>query len=250
MRTFWIFAFMLVFAGVATPANAARKNQTEALYAKLDTAWRSGKDVAVRNLINGGEVHNFERRQVLANWAEKNYTFSVSRNPRMGLIYAETLALMGDEYARTRKDVDYYKTMINGLGVFLSSQLIAFENVARCADKSVGSSYISNWTQGAAYQTYKQFLERQSDADRNGVWARAKNLSDTRNLERKDRELCATGADAIARAQVADDCQNVKGGGETCHAVNHVEFVSDEAWNASRQKVQEAVKRRVLEGKI
>lgn len=238
-----------VFANTAQAVDTHDNNSTgakERLVKRLDRAWEKDRARGLKALLDTGEVDDFTERKILAGWAHDHYISTIDRNPRVGLIYAGSLAEMASEYLQTRNETEYYKNMRNGLGVFISSQMIAYEDIARCADKSVGSSYAAMWRTGATYKSYKKFLASESEKNRVAAWQAAKNLSDTRELKRADREVCASGADAIARAQLKGKCV----AGEACDASEYVELLSNSQWMPLRAQVQGMIEKRVLEGNI
>lgn len=249
----WMLAFLCVFGAYAAPAlagSSADIQKQEKLYKNIESAWKSGKYPALRNFIDQN-VDRFDRRKILADWGRQNFTQSLTRDPQIGFVYAETLGRMATEYRATRNVEEYHRGMKIGLRSFIGSQIIAFENIARCDDRTVGEIYLAPWLSGETYDLYKSYLEGLSTEVRDTVMQDAFKLAETRNLYRKDVSLCATGADAQARAQVARDCQQVADArGEVCNAEAHVKFVSDEAWSIARAKLQDAVRRRVQEGKL
>lgn len=222
------------------------------LYQRIDEGWQSEGVNGVRRLLDNGSIQRFEQRKVLSDWARKNFIYSTARNPQIGFIYAEVVKQMADEYRRTRNLTEYHEGMKIGLAAFLASQLIAFENIARCADKTVGQSYLAQWLSGPLYEGYKKYLGYIGVEERSALWAEVADLAGKRNLNRRYPSLCASGAVAIARAQVEGDCGERSGAGGTvnCNSEKYVTFRDDEAWNEARAKLQEAVKRRVEEGKL
>jgi len=141
-----------VFANTAQAVDTHDNNSTgakERLVERLDRAWEKDRARGLKALLDTGEVDDFTERKILAGWTHEHYISTIDRNPRIGLIYAGALAQMASEYLQTRNEADYYKNMRNGLSVFISSQMIAYEDIARCADKSVGSSYAAMWRSGA-----------------------------------------------------------------------------------------------------
>lgn len=249
-----IVAIMLVLAGGFSSRAAAQQDVASIRQAKIlksiDDAWKAGRYPKVREYL-GTITDNFESQKVLSQWGRQNYTNGYSRDPHIGFLYAEALQKMAAEYRRTRNRAEYYQGMDLGLASFVSSQIIAFENVALCDDKAVGEVYLQTWLSGDLRRVYESYLSSLKPEQREAMFENALKIVDTRNLDRKDRALCASGADALARAQLSNECQAANDrSGEACKAEAHVKFVSDEAWKAARLKIQNAVKLRVQEGKL
>ena len=67
-----------------------------------------------------------------------------------------------------------------------------------------------------------------------------------RDTMRPDRDVCASGADAIARAQMDKNCPDV----DKCDLSKYVELIKDDVWQTRRTQVQAMIKERVEEGKL
>lgn len=258
MRTGLILAFLIAFAGGAiTPVMAMTEKEAaiiayrkERILKGIDGAWKSGKYAGLREHIDT-HIDRFDKQAIVSEWAQKNFALSYSREPHIGFVYSEAQQKMAFKYRDTRNTAEYHQEMTTGLTMYIGSQIIAFENVAQCDDKAVGEHYLQPWLSGNVRKEYGTYIASLKPEEREAVWQDALKLVDTRNLDRKDKSLCASGADALARAQVANDCKAVRDKrGEVCNAEAYVKFVSDEAWKNARIRIQDAVKSRVQEGKL
>lgn len=211
----------------------------------MDAAWESGKIDGIYAELSNIQDGNRVELDGVQEWANTRYVRSYDRDPRMGLFLADTLVDIVRAYGTAEDKVYRAKTLTWGAQVFLSSQMIAFENVARCADKSVGGSYISLWLKGKSHGVYQNFLSGQSAELRSQVWEGAKKLADERNLSRADKKVCATGAEALSKMQLDPACKSAE-----CDPVQFVELVKDTEWKARREQVQSVIRKRVEEGNI
>lgn len=255
-RAGFIFAFMFVLiCGAIAPAMAQTKEEIaqrrqERVLKGIDDAWRSGKYAGLREYIEE-HINRFESLSLLSQWGQKNFVHDFNREPQVGFVYSEALQKLAFRYRDTRNNAEYHQEMNTGLTMFIGSQIIAFENVAQCDDTAVGEGYLQPWLGSAVRKEYEAYLSSLKPEQRATVWQDALKLAETRNLDRKDKSLCASGSDALARAQAANDCQPVKDKrGEVCNAAAYVKFRHGKAWNDARMKIQDAVKRRVQEGKL
>lgn len=247
-----VIMMAIVLAGFAAPAyavneNVRKKNLKPDLAPILEAAWSKSRKVGVTRAIKeAGGLETYDNLKGTATWAEKRYSAAYNRDPWIGLLLSEALAGLGTQYDQSRHEEMGKKLMDQGAAAFLSSQVIAFENVARCADKSAGGSYITQWTNGKTHRFYKSYLSKQTENDRDLIWTAAMKQANERDTMRPDRDVCTSGADAVARAQMDKACEKI----DECDLSKYVELIKDDVWQTRREQVQAMIKTRIEEGKL
>ncbi|PZQ44475.1 MAG: hypothetical protein DI551_10100 [Micavibrio aeruginosavorus] len=245
-----LFTGMAAFQPSAAHATQVQEAQPD-LYANLSKAWRQRGVEGVKAILNSHQIETYADQQTATTWLQNNYEMD-RRNPRIGLLYADALYPLARDYKMARKESEYHHYMLAGLTAFLSSQLIAYEDIARCADKSVGAAYAQSWREGKTYETYKVYAASLSKEQRQSVWESVKKISDGRDKSEPDKTACAGGAEALAAAQMKGDCQST-GLDKTdmkCDEEKYIEILNDDQWQALRLKVQAAVMDHTLKGNI
>lgn len=220
MRMLFVMMALICFWPVVVQAAdyeaGIKKTQ---LYSKLDKAWLEGDVSAVKAIVDGGAVKTTQDLETLALWLRNNYILAIRRDARLGLLYAESLWNIAKPYKAAGKNKEFTTIMDTGALAFYSSQLIAFEDIARCADKGAGAAYSENWIKGDVAKSYGDYAQSLKEDPKIALWLRANILADERETSVPDKDACVDNGDT----------KNVK-------------LLTDEQWTPLRKKINDVVK--------
>lgn len=211
-----MFCFWPLAAHAADYEAGIKKTQ---LYAKLDKAWLESDVSAVKAIVDGGAVKTPQDLETLALWLRNNYVLAIRRDARLGLLYAESLWSIAKPYKAAGKDKEFATIMDTGAMAFYSSQLIAFEDIARCANKGAGAAYSANWIKGDVVKAYNDYAQSLNEDPKIALWLRANILADERETSVADKDACVDTGDTT-----------------------DVKLVTDEQWKPLRKKINDVVK--------
>lgn len=250
MKILAVAFFVFLLTGIA-PAQAAKKYTDKEIetiiHEKMDKAWSTHRFDGVNQVVKATGMDTFIEQQSIALWAQKKYELKYDRNARVGLLLADSLGGMAKAYAKGRREEEANKALASGALAFFSSQLIAYEDIARCADNSAGKAYAALWQKGGSYEQYKKFLAGLPEAERKKLWSESLQIASERNVGRPDKQICATGTDAIAKSQMDKQCMADP---ENCDPVQFVELIKDDVWQTRREQVRTLIGGRVEKGQI
>lgn len=226
-------AITLSFTSVKTQAASNYENEIMAtpLYKTLENARKTVGVKAVNKIIASTDVTP-QNVEIVSLWARDAFK-NKKRNPRYGLIYADSMATMATAF-KSKNEKIYRQFMDTGLVVFFSSQLIAREDVARCTDKTAGQNYIANWSSdiGRLYVNYAR--DNYNKDQKNKLTQISINISNSRDLLYKDKSACASGIKAMEKAIENGKCD--KNG--ACNGTEYVSLITMKDWMPIRHSIQ------------
>lgn len=233
IKTFLLSAALsLTLNYTALASNYENNIQATPLYKSLEQA-RNNEGITGVNKIIQRTAIDAKAVEVISIWARNAY-LNKKRNPRYGLMYADSLATIARSLQN--KDEKLYKQFMDtGSLMFFSSQLIAREDIARCEDKTARANYIMNWSSDYG-RKYYDYVANYNKQQRNEFYNAVISVSNSRDLSHKDLSACASGMKAMSRAIDEGKCDEATGacsGGE-----EFVTLIPMNAWATERQKVQ------------
>lgn len=221
------------------------------LYRELDRLDREGgPSSATRRIV---EIRSEPAHlETWSQWLRDRYMYGSKPEALYGLFYFDALIALHDADRTDLLDPTSNDTMV--IMVFVSSELLAQENVARCGEQPAGTNYRLYWRTGRNRGAYarrvwdKMSAKRQSFALR---FARAR--VESGEGRSPSPAACASGIRAMQAAADAGLCHRVPaseyaargdyvGGSaaewELCDSGRFATFVDDDIWAERRAEVR------------
>lgn len=240
-------------------STSARKIQSTELYRALSQADAERGFVGVNALMYGLELRT-SNLEIAALWMHDHYKLIARKNPRIGRTYAEVLQLWASVLKdQAHDETGYQQLMDTGVIAFYSSQMIAWEDLARCAEQTDGLVYRQNWSPaespGSIYLAYLRSLDGDK---RRELIDNASMVAAQRDATEPDRGACGSGMEAMRKAQAAGKCRRISedspahrrdltpGTQLACDAAEFATLISDREWHPRREEVRRALRAQLL----
>jgi hypothetical protein len=146
-----------------------------------------------------------------------------------------------------------------GTVAFYSSQMIAWEDLARCAEPTAGFLYRQNWSStGSLGSIYSAYLSSLDPEKRQELVETSPFVAANRDVSEPDRAACASGMEAMRKAHQAGRCEPIPEGSPShrsgllgnqfaCDAEVFATLIPDEEWHPRREEVRRTLGQRFLE---
>ena len=234
--------------------------QSTELYTALSKAYEERAFLGVSKLVYSVEP-TMANVEIVSLWLRDAYVLQPRKNPRFGLLYADTLQMMARAH-KSKDEAGYRGLMETGVVAFYSSQLIAWEDLARCADRTAGLLYRQNWAGevGSIYSGYFRSLDGEKQQE---LLRTVRSIAANRDVSEPDRSACASGIGAMRRALEAGRCDSFDPLEDVpiprlphvdelakeyrCDGAEFVTLIPDEEWRTRREEVRQAFHQRMLE---
>jgi len=216
-----------------------RRLQASDVYRSLDYLRREVGEDAVAERIHGLAI-DYATMDAAALWLRDQYMYTTSPSPRDGLWYFD--ALMHLYLAKGAPEDHRQHVGSMAVAVWVSSQLLALENHARCEDRSGGLVYFRNWEQNRRASVEQVWAALEPDMRASALQV-AKQHSERAITRPPDPGPCASGRVAMNAARKAGRCRKTApppnadefvGGSVAefihCDGEDFVRFVDDETW--------------------
>jgi hypothetical protein len=206
--------------------------KSTALYNTLEQAHKTEGIAGVNKVINTTTI-NTNAVEIISLWSRNAY-LNKKRNPRYGLIYADSLATIA-KAMQDKNEKLYKQFMDTGSLMFFSSQLIAREDIARCKDKTAGVQYIMNWSSDYGRKFY-DYVANYDLKQKHDFYKSVLSVSNSRDLSHEDLSACASGITAMSRSIDEGKCDHTTG--ECSGGEDYVTLIPMKYWAIEREKVQ------------
>jgi hypothetical protein len=228
---------------------AADPSEKTAFFQELEKAAKQDKSTAVKKLLDKKGRLSSEQINIFANWAKKAYVRDLN-HPTYGLWYAQTLKTMSEGLKKHGKQDVSEELMKTASVMFISSELIARENISRCADKTAGQNYLMNWiTPKPPYRkellNHFKGLDAASQKKGFGIIMM---FAEKRKTNEKDYLSCNDGMEAIKKSMDGGKCVGKphptvngvtpKGMNYICDGRDYVRFIDDAEWQQKRVAIR------------
>ena len=231
-----------------------RRARDSEVYRSLDYLRREAGEDAVAERIRT-LPGDYPSVQSAAMWLHDQFFGSTSPRPQDGLWYFDALLYLYDAPVTTDPSIEPGSHLrgIGGLAVaaWVSSQLLALEDHARCEDRTGGLVYLQNW-QRDRRESVERVWEALDPRDRAAVLRTAQRHTGEASTRPPDPRPCASGITAMGAAIDAGRCierptpanaDEYVGGRDAsffhCDAEEFVRFVDDETWRARLPALRE-----------
>lgn len=184
-------------------------------------------------------------------WLRDHFMLGRAPEALYGLFYYRALARMVDPGDLAPSQEAMFDTTT--LAVFLSSELIALENVARCAAQPNGTRYRQQWRLERGGNAYlKRLWEAMDERRRRYSVHFAKARVESAESRPPSRAACGSNAMELSAARDAGLCQQVDPGAETrpefaggsratfeaCDTRRFISYVDDSTWEERRERLR------------
>jgi len=249
--TLWTREF--AFSDVPPDSAGGREARATELYRELDRLEREGgpspaNERIVETLTDPDEL------EIGAIWLRDHYMYGSAPDALYGLFYFDALIALNRNARNDLFGPSLQDTMV--MMVYVSSELLAHENVARCAEQPNGTNYRLYWKTARRRGPFaREIWDKMTVERRNFALRFAKARVESAEGRPPSPNACAAGMQAMQAAMDAGLCKTTPGsdlpsdfvdghlGGSKasfmlCDSARFATFVDDATWAARRESVR------------